>query len=324
MTQPAESGRLESPIPQLPLKILYISGPGRTASTLLGNVLNEVPGFFYVGELMDVWRIIHNRWQSKCGCGELLLECPIWKPVLNAQLPPGHSLESFSPVVMEWLGSSFRARHTWSLLRRSNAALDRDPAIRGYLDLMASTYRSVQGTTGAHVIVDSSKAPALAAGLTRLPGLTTFVVHLVRDPRAVAYAWRQRKEGLEQYGILHSAAEWVRLTTASDAVVRSLDGSAMLLRYEDFVAEPARSVASILGMIGENPAANPVHSRVVTLGPNHSVFGNPDRFQRGEIEIRGDLRWTTAMPRRDVLAVTALTYPFMRHYGYGRVERRAV
>jgi hypothetical protein len=302
--------------PNPPLKILYISGPGRTASTLLGNVLNEVPGFFYVGELMDVWRIIHNRWESQCGCGELLLECPIWTPVLKAQLPPGHTLTSFSPLVMKWLSTSFRARHTWSLLNRAESDLQSSPSIRGYLDLMESTYRTLQRTTGARVIVDSSKAPAPAAGLTRVQGLKTFVVHLVRDPRAVAHAWRQRKAGLEQYGIVHSAAEWVRLTTASDAVVRSLNGAAMLLRYEDFVAEPARSVAAVLNMMGEDASANPVHGRKVTLSSNHSVFGNPDRFQRGEVEIRPDVRWETAMPRLQSLAVTMLTYMFMRRYGY--------
>ena len=279
-------------------------------------MLNEVPGFFYVGELMDVWRIIHNRWESHCGCGELLLECPIWKPVLDAQLPSGQTLTSFSPLVMKWLSSSFRARHTWSLLRTPESVLESSASIKGYLNLMESTYRTLQKVTGARVIVDSSKAPAPAAGLTRVHGLQTFVVHLVRDPRAVAHAWRQRKAGLQQYGIVHSAAEWVRLTTASDAVVRSLDGAAMLLRYEDFVAEPAASVAAILKMMGEDASANPVHGRHVKLSSNHSVFGNPDRFHRGEVEITPDVRWETAMPRRQSLAVTALTYLFMRRYGY--------
>ena len=111
------------------IKLLYITGPGRTASTLLGNILNEVPGLFYVGELMDIWRIIHNGWAARCGCGEYVLECPVWVPVLEAQVPAGYTLQSFSTLVMEWLRSSFRARHTWSLLRHTHAELDRDPAV---------------------------------------------------------------------------------------------------------------------------------------------------------------------------------------------------
>jgi hypothetical protein len=299
-----------------PIKLLYISGSGRTASTLLGNILNEVPGLFYVGELMDVWRIIHNRWAARCGCGEYLSDCPVWVPVLEAQVPPGYTLQSFSTLVMGWLRSSFRARHTWSLLRHSHGELERDPDVSAYLKLVRSTYQSLRTITGARAIVDSSKAPAPAAGLAKMPGISTFVVHMVRDPRAVAHAWRQPKAGLEQYGILHSTSEWVRLTTASDAVVRGLDGSAILLKYEDFVTEPARCVAAILTMMGEDLATNPVRGRQVTLGPNHSVHGNPDRFHTGDVEIKPDVRWETAMPRRQALAVTALAYPFMRRYGY--------
>ena len=181
---------------------------------------------------------------------------------------------------------------------------------------MESTYRSLHEATAARFLVDTSKAPGPAAGLTRVPGLLPFVVHLVRDPRAVAYSWSQTKEGLERYGIVHSATEWARLTAASDAVIRSIPGSSMVLRYEDFMAEPARSVAAILTMMGEDPDANPVHGRRVALGPNHSAFGNPNRFENGEIEIRFDRRWETEMPRRQALAVKALVYPFMRRYGY--------
>jgi len=316
MKDPAALAITGSPNIESPIKVLYVSGATRTSSTLLGRILNEVEGFVYVGETVGLWRIIHNHWQLRCGCGELLLECPLWKPVLLAQPPPGQSLSTFAPVVMKWLNSSFRARHTWSLLRKSDADIKRDPSISSYLSLMESTYRSLHAATAARVLVDTSKAPGPAAGLTRLPGLLPFVVHLVRDPRAVAYSWGQNKEGLERYGIVHSATEWARLTAASDAVARSIPGSSMVLRYEDFMAEPARSVAAILTMMGEDSVANPVHGRRVTLGPNHSAFGNPNRFENGEVEIRLDRRWETAMPRHQALAVKALVYPFMRRYGY--------
>ena len=44
------------------LTILCITGWCRNGSTILGNVLNEVPGFFHVGE-------IHCLWKNSAGLG---------------------------------------------------------------------------------------------------------------------------------------------------------------------------------------------------------------------------------------------------------------
>jgi Sulfotransferase family len=311
----ASASRTESG--RRPVKVLYISGATRTSSTLLGAILNEIPGFFYIGELNGLWRIVKHGWALRCGCGELVRECPVWEPALQAQVPEGQTLETFAGEVTAWQASSFRARHTFALLRKSPEALRRDRAISGYLDLLTSTYERLRELTGARVLVDSSKAPAPAAGLTRAPGVESYVVHLVRDPRAVVYSWSQRKEGLERYGLVHSAVEWDGLIAASDAVVRRHRSASMVLRYEDFVEDPARSIGRILGLMGEDASSNPVHGRRVMLGPNHCAFGNPDRYRRGEVEISGDVRWKTGLSRFQRLAVTALTYPLMRRFGYG-------
>ena len=37
------------------LTVLYVSGWCRSGSTVLGNVLAEVPGFFHAGELRYLW-----------------------------------------------------------------------------------------------------------------------------------------------------------------------------------------------------------------------------------------------------------------------------
>ena len=50
------------------LTVVYIAGYSRCGSTILSNVLGEIPGWFNAGELMYIW----NRMSSPdgiCGCG---------------------------------------------------------------------------------------------------------------------------------------------------------------------------------------------------------------------------------------------------------------
>ena len=38
-----------------PTTVLYVAGAGRSGSTLLDNLLGQIPGFFSAGELRYVW-----------------------------------------------------------------------------------------------------------------------------------------------------------------------------------------------------------------------------------------------------------------------------
>ena len=63
-------------------KVLSILGPGRSGTTILGNILGEVPGFFAAGEVRFVWQrgLIERR---PCGCGMPVPDCSVWSAVLR-------------------------------------------------------------------------------------------------------------------------------------------------------------------------------------------------------------------------------------------------
>src|SRR5262249_60851100 len=69
----------------------------------------------------------------------------------------------------------------------SRRRLDGDVA--GYRDEVARLYAAIGRVTGAELIVDSSKTPAGAAVLARCENVEPYMLHMVRDPRAVAYSW---------------------------------------------------------------------------------------------------------------------------------------
>ena len=68
-------------------RVVYVGGTGRSGSTVLANVLGEVPGLVSVGEVRFLWErgILQDR---LCGCGDHFSDCPFWSKVLDRALGP--------------------------------------------------------------------------------------------------------------------------------------------------------------------------------------------------------------------------------------------
>jgi Sulfotransferase domain len=297
-----------------PLTILCITGWCRNGSTIIGNVLNEVPGVFHVGELHFLWKNAAGRGaNSSCGCGRHLTACPVWSELLLVGRPTGMSLDAHADEVIRRQRSCVRTRHTWRVLRRG---LD-GPDIREHAALMTRIYHAAAERTGARVVVDTTKIPGEAALLPYLEGTETRFVHLVRDPRAVAQSWSQEKQYCYALPARTSTAYWHGFNLASAAIVRRHRERSLFLRYEDFVADPPGTVDTLLRLCGTDPAANPVRGRTVDLHTNHTVTGNPDRFVTGPTVLRdSDDSWRTALPASAKLAAAALSWPLFSRYGY--------
>ncbi len=303
------------------VKVVAIVGYTRSGSTLLDSILGQIPGFFSTGELHYIWErgLIDRR---RCGCGVPIPECEVWSDVLERAFddsPPDPR------QVMRWQDGAVRTRHTWGLLKGGVRPVDR-AALEAYLAVAGPLYGAIAGSTGARVIVDSSKRASDGAVLRLLDEIDPYVVHLVRDPRAVIHSWRRRKVELDsdqpsempRQGRARTAAEWSQSNIAADALRKRMGpGRSMLLRYEDLMRAPRTAVEAIARMVGEGDAALPFddeHS--VRLGPNHTVGGNPARFSAGATELRADDEWQRRMPAAARIGATALTAPLLPRYGY--------
>ncbi|HEX2051226.1 MAG TPA: sulfotransferase [Actinomycetota bacterium] len=293
--------------------VLYFMGWTRSGTTILGNVLNEIDGFVHVGELHFLWLngVLGTGTNRMCGCGDELTRCSLWSAVLDAGRSGGGSLEDHARRVHELQQRRFRTRHTWRLLRGAG-----DAATAAYVELMTATYRAIGDTTGARVIVDTSKYASEAAVLARA-GVRPALVHMVRDPRAVAHSWARAKAYIPSRGTLDSTLLWDGFNLAAEAVRKRHPDATVTIRYEDFVAAPRATVDRLLELVGEPASSNPMlDDRTVRLGPNHTVTGNPDRFETGVVELRPDERWRSGMPRPRRVAATVAAAPWLRRYGY--------
>lgn len=298
-----------------PLKILCITGWCRNGSTIIGNILNEIPDFFHVGELHFLWRNAVGRGaNSLCGCGKALTECHIWPQILELGRPAGMSLEDHADLVVRRQLSYVRTRHTWRVLNRGL----HDTGIREHAALMTQTYHAVAGKLGARVIVDTTKIPGEAALLPYLEGVTPYFVHLVRDPRAVAQSWSHEKDYVYVMSSSKSTAYWHGFNTATQMIIRRHPERSLFLRYEDFIADPAATIGRLLLLCETDPAVNPMRGRTVDLHTNHTVTGNPDRFHSGSTLIRDrDDSWRAGLSASAKLAAVTLSWPQFRSYGYG-------
>ena len=298
------------------MRVLYILGRGRGGSTVLANVMGEIPGFFSAGELRYLWDPVVVR-HSSCGCGRAIDECPVWSRVLD-------SLRDVDlDQVVSWQHEIVRESNTLRLLHPERA---KDwPALRNYARVTARLYETIQDVTGCEVIVDSSKRPSYAAFIRALVGCDPYFVHLIRDPRASAYSWQTRRYAsahgneVRRRNALDSTIRWNLLNVGSELVRRTVGNDRFLrLRYEDFVAEPVARVKDICRLIGDECRNGPfMTEHSVMLGTNHTIAGNPSRFSTGEMVLRDPGEWRTSQKAWSRWIATAVALPLLRHYGYG-------
>ena len=304
-----------------PLKIVYIAGYGRNGGTLLDRILGSRPDFLSLGEFRFVWQkgLLDNE---LCNCGQPFLDCPFWHQVLQrAGLSDGR--EDAADVVRLYK-SVDRTRYLVSLLSPLQSPSFSRRLTR-YRRLCADLHRAAAEVSGARVLVNSSKFAGYGLVLAGMENVRLYVIHLVRDSRAVAHSWAKNQvkpevtsgtASLRRYGAVSAAAQWSYRNMASQALRRN-SYRYRTLRYEDFTAEPRRTVEALADWLDEPQVDTPFCSdHSVLLPADHTQSGNPMRFQTGEITIRTDDAWRSDMPAGTRRAVTALTWPLLRHYGY--------
>jgi hypothetical protein len=301
--------------------VVYLGGFGRSGSTLVERVLGAAPGWVNIGELVDLARSVAPA-DELCGCGLPFSECPVWTQVGSI------AFGGWSEQVLTELVALHRAAARQRNLPAMLAARRRpSPALTRLRESYARIYRAVAEVTGATVVVDASKGPALGQALAGAPGIDLRILNLVRDPRAVAWSWRRQVQRPQAAGSdlmwqitpSRSAAQWSALQLEMGAIARLGGVPAARLRYEDFVGDPVGTLVATTARLGVplRPAdLSMVVEGGVELGPSHGLSGNPSRFQVGTVRLRHDDRWVTEMDATSRAVVTALTLPLLKTYGY--------
>jgi hypothetical protein len=309
------------------IRVLYVLGIYHSGTTVLSNLVGQLDGFCCVGELRTLWPKLTLP-ESRCGCGELLAECPVWSRILKTTLGEGEERIAAATQMWQDQRAALREYHTWlrvgSVLRHRGNELPADTPLGRYADGLARLYRAIAAETGARVIVDASKEPTDAALLLRMPVVEAAFVQIVRDPRGTVYSILRFRSGDPQGAqsrwrqSAYAALSWSAGNLAGGAVRRAAGADrSMLLRYEDFVLRPYETVAALAELAGlPERLAAPAESGTVTIGTTHTVGGNNNRFRTGPVRLHEDTEWRSRLHRLDRAAVTTMCAPLMARYGY--------
>lgn len=302
---------------------LFIGGSGRSGSTILGRMLGQISGFTFVGELDLIWQqgLVENR---LCGCGAPFRSCAFWTEVGVA------AFDGWDRVpldeVRELAGAVSRHRYLpFTVVPK--AWPEYSGRLRRHSELVGRVFAGIQEIGKSDVVVDSSKFPIWAYLLRHVKNLDLRLVHLVRDSRAVAYSWAK---SVVEPGVPHTTAFMRQLHPARSAMhwmmfnamchpLKALGVPSQFLRYEDFAEDAEGTMRRVMRHAGIEPRAEDLAFLTdgsVTLAQDHSIAGNPMRFQTGTIAVRADSDWQRKMPLQDRKVVTALTLPLLARYGY--------
>jgi hypothetical protein len=302
------------------LRIVYITSWGRSGSTLIGNVLNEIPGFMHVGEL----RWLPENWIENrlCGSGLPIQQDEIWAKTMASILMKAYVEHD---RLIRLRDHVCRTRH-WALLATPAGRRLLEPDLGRYVSNIERIYQGIRDQSGCRVIVDSSKMPSYGSILDLAPSIVPYYVHLIRDPRGSAFSWLKTRprvdtrteEAMPRYSPLKTGILWMAFNLAAEASWGRAHGRYVRILYEDFVEDPAKALRRITAPLGIDSQGFPFLNsrRHVRMGLNHAVGGNPNRFKRGWVPLRLDEEWKLRMKQRDHALVTGLTWPLLARYGY--------
>jgi hypothetical protein len=301
--------------------VVYIAGDGRSGSTLLSRLLNQVPGWLALGEV----RYFHERGLQQdraCECGRPFSACPLWSAVA-AELRASGLLEPADAAAAEH--ALLRLRRAHRALRRTDEPERWVSGAGDYVRQMDAVYRSVQRLSGARVLVDSSKLPQYGQVLRTAESVRLHVLHLVRDPRATVHSWRRAKpleahaprSVMPQRSLLRSVGVWTAANVLTERLLDDRVESSHRMRYEDLVEAPVKTLRAAIDALGlEGAIPSSLADRELDLRPGHGLAGNPDRLRKGPVVLRLDDAWRREMPRRDAALVSGLTSGLRERYGF--------
>lgn len=304
---------------ETPLRIGYVTGYGRSGSTVLDIVLGEHTQLFGAGELTNFSRRVWPN-NEYCSCGATVRDCPFWSVVAQAFLAR-FGQNAFADYAK--LQSRFESL---TIVARSRLGLVPHGGRKEYGDYTRGLFEIVAQQSGKPIIVDSSKIPGRAAALMQIAEIDLRIVHLVRDGRAVAWSMSKpyevdAKGGLERRlpgrSVPRTALRWSMVNLGAESVAGRVkaDHSARL-SYEAFVTNPVHELARLGKVLGVD--MKELIARL-DLGPpfsaTHVVAGSRWRMG-GPITLRLDQEWRRTMPAHEQHKFQVLSGWLQRRYGY--------
>lgn len=301
------------------IKVLYFMGEGRSGGTILAKLLNQADDIFSAGEVRKFWQAWLDE-THQCSCAQHPSACEVWGEVYKEAFGEGEApdIEAMHHMAQNHLRNYQFPRF---LLTSTRQGLKHD--LDTYLDNTQKIYQAIQTVTGADVILDSTRFLTHGAVLAHwLDDIDVYIVHLVRDPRAVAYSWKKKRRAeAKRYPPIRTALRWNIWNLGTHLLARDKKAfKYMRLHYEDLTQNPKQSTDRILEFVGKSDTQLPfiTPTEVKAVVKHHILAGNKQsRFENTEtFKIKYDDRWQSGLSIWQKLIVMSITLPLLIWYRY--------
>ncbi len=209
-------------------------GQPKSGSTILGVTLGNCTDVFFAGELCN-WLATSGK--PVIGGAERI---QFWQDV--SRRVEG-SDDQFGTEAFEYLE---RGRSVFRLESRRARRRLRGP----YGRVTESLFRSVADRAGATHVVDTSHLPLRAHELQKMPGIDLRLIFLVRNVEGIV-ASTTRNKHRSRFLKVNARLWWTYLLSVA-IFLRSPPDRRVLVRHEDFVANPQGVLRDILDMAGSS------------------------------------------------------------------------
>jgi len=319
-----------------PVKILYISGAGRSGSTLLGDVLGAIPKTLHVGELRGIfdYTIIPDNLMP-CSCGRSYQMCDFWNPNFEA-LYGAKWQDKFNQMKIE--GELPRSLHLpgLALKKKFNQTnkLQALNKIQETINHVVNLLSYIQEHSTSSLIIDTSKAAPFAWLLAQHPDVHLVTVHLIRDPRATLFSWLNRaipipdlttgRATIRTRPLREGFAAWVKDNSGA-WILRFLGIPYLRINYESFVSNPIHHLDSVAKFafingipltLGEDLRLC-LREKQAPFSERHLIGSNP-RVKRNvnHVAIREDTAWLEGVSTWTKVLWTLMFLPWILLFGF--------
>lgn len=260
---------------------LFIGGYERSGSTVLERYLGADSSYTPIGEL----RYFFSRGVLRdevCSCGEIFSRCPMWREVVRVAFG---SVDSARSIAFELHANG---------IDRIRLLLRPPPMRRDLLAAVAAIRRlhsAIDVVCGPSIKIDSSKYPSwLFLSLLAQPQGRVLVIR--RDLAGTIESKRRtvvRPEVPDETVLMPSSSAlrtWLDWTISNGLVQRvsRTTSRPRFIEYADFAAEPLVVAQGIDRWLGLNAVRT--HESSCSWYTRHSIGGNPNRFERGELVVK--------------------------------------
>lgn len=224
-------------------KVIYVMGQGKSGSTIMGVALGNCDGVFFAGELSS-WLMTAGR--PILGGTERVR---FWRAVGNEVDGAQELFGGQAFHLLERAMSPFR-------LDRRRARRRIQPRYRRVTEQL---YQAVARRAGATQVVDTSHLPLRALELQSMPGIDLRLIFLVRNAESIvaSHTRHVKREDVAARRIrflVISAHLWLTYLLSLFVFLRQPRERRLLVRHEDFVADPEGFLREILDFSGSDAA----------------------------------------------------------------------